>query len=76
MSSFLFGLGSVVFNLCLTNSIHVQYIGDTLQKKETECRDACGLSLAAAEAQSSMKTKFADSKYVHTIISATKSLQK
>ncbi len=38
MSSFIFGLGSVVFNLCLINRVHVYTIGETLQKKETGCR--------------------------------------
>jgi hypothetical protein len=38
--------------------------GDTLQKKETECR-GCGLPLAATAAQSSMTTALADLKHVH-----------
>jgi hypothetical protein len=43
MSSFIFGLGSIVANLCLTNSVRIYCIGDTLQKKDTESR-GCGLS--------------------------------
>ncbi len=45
------------------------YIGDTLQKKETECR-RCELSLAATPVQSSMQTSFADLEYVHSLWSS------
>jgi hypothetical protein len=54
MSSFTFGLRSGMFNLCLTNGLH--FIGDTLQKKVTECRGR-RLSLAATAAQSSILPK-------------------
>jgi hypothetical protein len=60
MSSFISGLGSAVFNLCLTNSVHVyrRYITEG-----RECR-RCRLSLAATADQISMTTLFDDLKYV------------
>ncbi len=66
MSSFIFGLGSVVFNLCLINRVHVYTIGETLQQKETGCR-GYKFSLAATATQSSITTAFADLKYVHKL---------
>jgi hypothetical protein len=57
MSSFIFRLGSVVFNFT--------YIGDTLQKKERGCRGVRHfIGCYSTAAQSSMTTAFADLKYV------------
>ncbi len=75
MSSFIFGLGSVVFNLCLINSVHVyrRYVTkerDRMQRMRAlngcYCR-GCELSLAATPARRSMRTAFADLKYVHDL---------
>jgi hypothetical protein len=64
LPSFIFGLGSVVSNLCLTNSVHVYR---RYRTEERYRRRGCRLSLAVTAVQSSMTAALADLKYVQNL---------
>ncbi len=76
MSSFLFGLGLDLLCSTCVWPIAFMYIGDTLQKKETECRGWMQALTGGCWGPKFNENKICWSKYVHTVISATKSLQK